>query len=180
MERILGETSDAGDFELRTMALEHLGRYDEARASLKHIGGDAYPPMFLTLAGGLTALLDGRREEAVATFAEIVATHTDPEAFFMYAACQAHLGDTERALATLTASVDTGFTVPRALAHPWLESLSRAALDPLRARAEAARGEAERAFEQAGGPALLGMHAGGVGGREVPPRQESRPANSIF
>jgi hypothetical protein len=175
MERILAETSDAGDFELRTMALTVLGRDGEARESLKGITGGAHPPIFLTLAQALEALLDGRREEAVATFANIVAAHTDPEAFFMYGACQAHLGDAARALATLAAGVETGFTVPQALAHPWLQSLPREALDPLRARAEAGRAEAERAFEQAGGPALLGMHAGlhggGVAGREVPPRQ---------
>jgi hypothetical protein len=97
-----------------------------------------------------------RRTEAADRFAELGATHSDPEAMFMYGTCLGRLGDTARALPTLTACVDGGFGVPLALAHPWLASLRGAALDGLVARAEASRREAEQAFRQAGGPALLG------------------------
>jgi eukaryotic-like serine/threonine-protein kinase len=155
MERVLAETSDAGDFELRTMAFEALGRRDEARRTLKAETGSPLSPVFVSMQRALQALLD-QKEDAVEAFAELAATHSDPEALFMYGACQARLGDTARALPTLTAAVDGGFAVPQALAHPWLSSLRGAALDALVARAEAARREAEQAYRGAGGPGLLG------------------------
>jgi serine/threonine protein kinase len=181
MERILAETSDVGDFELRVMALEALGRRDDARRALASMPSEPCPPVFKTLGRGLTALLDGRRDEAAQVLADLVAHHTDPEAQFMYGAGLAHVGDAARALAGLAASVDNGFTVPRAFSHPWLASLSPDALAPLLARAEASRAEAERAFDEAGGPALLGMpmHRGGMGGPEAPP-SEGRPSGSLF
>jgi eukaryotic-like serine/threonine-protein kinase len=155
MERVIAETSDAGDSELRTMALEALGRRDEARQTLKVTAGSPLSPVFAAIQRALLALLDQSPETADA-FAELAATHTDPEALFMYGACQAHIGDTGRAFPTLTAAVDGGFGVPQALAHPWVDSLRGATLDALVARAETARREAERAFREAGGPALLG------------------------
>ena len=84
--------------------------------------------------------------------------HTDPEAFFMYAAVQAHFGDPERALARLTRAVDGGFTVPQALReHPWLSPLRSApAFAGLVERADARRRQALAAFRDAGGEALLG------------------------
>ena len=44
MERVIAETSDAGDFELRTMALEALGRQDEARRTLDAAPATAVVP----------------------------------------------------------------------------------------------------------------------------------------
>jgi serine/threonine protein kinase len=173
MARVLAETSDAGDSELRTMALEALGRPDEARESLRGNPATAQVPVFAAILRALLALLD-RSPDAADRFAELAAAHTDPEALFMYGACQARVGDSARALRTLVAAVEGGFTVPQALRdHPWLEPLREAsAFEPLVARAQAARAEAERAFRDAGGPALLGMHAGGAGGREAPPARE--------
>jgi hypothetical protein len=43
----------------------------------------------------------------------MVATHND-EAFFMYAAIQAHFGDADALARKLTNAVDGGFTVPQA------------------------------------------------------------------
>jgi serine/threonine protein kinase len=155
MERILAETSDAGDFDLRMMALEALGRSEEARKALRGGARAASPPVFVSLERALLALLD-QKGDAAEAFAEIVASHTDPEALFTYGACQARVGDFARALPTLVASVEGGFAVPQALAHPWLEGLRGPGLDGLVARAEAARVEAGRAFRAAGGPSLLG------------------------
>ena len=153
MERVIAETSDAADFELRTMAFEALGRKDEARRTLKKEA--ILAPVFASIRRALLALLDGA-EEAAAAFGDLAATHGDPEATFMYGTCQARAGDTAGALDTLAAAVSRGFAVPRALAHPWLEPLRGDRLDALRAQAEAARAEAERAFRDAGGPSLLG------------------------
>jgi tetratricopeptide (TPR) repeat protein len=185
MAKVLAETSDAGDSELRTMALEALGRPDEARKSLHGAPAWATVPVFVAIVRALAALVD-RSPDAAEAFAELASTHKDPEALFMYGACQARAGDAERALPTLLACVEGGFTVPQALRdHPWLAPLREApAFGPLVARAEAARAEAERAFLQAGGPALLGMHGGmhqgGPGGRDAPPDQEGRLPRSLF
>ena len=157
MERILAEASDAGDFELRTMALATLGRPEEARRTLELTPGSGSSPMALAIRRAFTALLDGS-PEAVDAFAALTATHTDPEALFVYGSCQARLGDHAAALVTLAAAVDRGFAPLRSLrSHPWLASLrADATYAGLLARAETTRGDAERAFAEAGGPSLLG------------------------
>jgi eukaryotic-like serine/threonine-protein kinase len=153
MERIIEETSDAGDFELRTMAFLALGQEDEARKTLE-LPPTSFSPVFTTIMKALEAMIDGRAE-AADIFAGLASTHSDPEAMFMYGACLGRLGHSAHSLSALTACVDGGFAVPQALAHPWLASV-QGTLGPLRARAEASRLEAERAFREAGGPALLG------------------------
>jgi serine/threonine protein kinase len=157
MERVVAETSDAGDFELRTMALETLGRLADARRTLQVTPSSAASPMFRRILVALEALLDGR-PEAAAAFAELTASHTDPEAVFVYGVCQARIGQDAAALATLTMALEGGFTTPSVLRrHPWLASLQgRPEMDALVTRADAARAEAERAYRDAGGPELLG------------------------
>jgi len=105
MAKVLAETSDAGDSELRTMALEALGRQDEARKSLHATPAAALVPVWASIVRALLALVD-RSPDAAAAFAELAATHMDPEALFMYAACQARVGDTAGAHSTLVASVE--------------------------------------------------------------------------
>jgi serine/threonine protein kinase len=158
MERLVAETSDSGDFQLRLMALEALGHRDEALRGLKGIPMTALAPVFDTIRRGLIALFEGA-PGALDAFADMVTSHTDPEAFFMYAAAQAHFGDTERALARLTMAVDGGFTVPEALrVHPWLGALrANPAFAPLVERAEEGQRQALVAFRDAGGEALLGV-----------------------
>ncbi len=157
MERIVAETSDASDFQLRMMALEALGRRDEALTALKAVSAASLTPVFASIRASLQALLE-RTPRAVEGFGGAVASHTDPEAFFTYAAVQAHFGDPERALARLTRAVEGGFTVPQALReHPWFESLrSTPAFPSLVERAVARRTQALAAFQEAGGEALLG------------------------
>jgi serine/threonine-protein kinase len=156
-ERIVGETADAGDFQLRSMALEGLGRRQEAFQSLESAPTASLTPVFAAIRAGLLALY-ADSGGAVDAFAGIVAPHTDPEALFMYAGVQAHFGDSERAFARLTEAVGRGFSVPQALReHPWLESLRGSpAFDALVERAEADCRLARAAFREAGGEALLG------------------------
>ena len=55
---------------------------------------------------------------------EPVPSNADPEARFFHACLLAKLGDTERALAFLSSSLEDGFPCHRALLNdPWLESL---------------------------------------------------------
>jgi hypothetical protein len=85
-------------------------------------------------------------------------SHKDPEALFMLACCQAYTGDDDRALSTLTQSVESGYRVPAALkTNPWLADLRQAGrLDALIERAEAWRREAMRVLEENRGQELLG------------------------
>jgi hypothetical protein len=156
-ERLVDETSDAADFQLRAMALEGLGRRPEALRSIEALPTTSLTPVFASLRAALTALLSAS-PEAADGFASIVAAHSDPEAFFMYATVQAHFGDAERALSRLTTAVERGFSVPQALLdHPWLALLrGTPAFSALLARAEADRALAVVAFREAGGEALLG------------------------
>jgi serine/threonine protein kinase len=157
MERVIAETSDAGDFELRTMAFEALGRLEEARRTIERPTASTVAPVFEAMLRALPLLID-RGPETAAAFAELTAGHTDPEALFMYGTCQARVGDVPSALATLAAAVEGGFTVPQALReHPWLVSVrGEPPMAAVVQRAEAAQREAGRAFLEAGGPALLG------------------------
>ncbi len=158
MERLVAEIVDAGDFQLRALALEALGRREDARRTLEAISTASLPPVFTAIRTGLIALLEAK-PGASDGFADIVAVHNDPEALFMYATIQAHFGDTERALARLTDAVDGGFTVPQALRdHPWFGALRDAAgLAALVERADERRLQALAAFREAGGESLLGV-----------------------
>jgi tetratricopeptide (TPR) repeat protein len=157
MDRLVTETVDAGDFQLRVLALEALGRRDEALRSLKALPTTSLTPVFAAMRTSLIALFEGTPEAANA-FASMVSKHTDPEAFFMYATVQAHFGDAERAQRRLTNAVDGGFTVPQALRdHPWFGALRDApGFAGLVERAEEGRRHALVAFREAGGEALLG------------------------
>jgi eukaryotic-like serine/threonine-protein kinase len=158
MEKILGESSDAADFQLRSMALEGLGRRDEALRSLEAARTTSLTPVRASIRAALLALF-GESPNAWDALASVVAHLTDPEAFFLYASVQAHFGDTERALSRLTTAVDRGFSVPQALRdHPWLGVLREMpAFSALVERAEADRALAVVAFREAGGEALVGV-----------------------
>jgi serine/threonine protein kinase/tetratricopeptide (TPR) repeat protein len=156
-ERIVGEGTDAGDFELRANALIELGRREEAAALLGQLANRPMPRVFATICHGLLDLLAGK-PGASAQLAEIVSVHRDPEAFFLFSTMLAYFGDSEHAMGALVRGVEGGFSVPLALRdHPWLASLRGAPRFPaLVERAERDRGLALAAFREAGGEALLG------------------------
>ncbi len=160
-ERIVAETADAGDFQLRVMALEGLGLRDEARRVLAAAAA-TLSPVFAAIRSGLARLL-AEEPGAAESFANIVEAHTDPEAFFMYASVQAHFGDREHAFDRLARAVDHGFSVPQALReHPWLAPLRDAEhFGALVERAEADSRLARAAFLEAGGETLLGASGSG-------------------
>jgi serine/threonine-protein kinase len=156
-ERIVGETTDAGDFELRATALVELGRRPEAIDLLKQLAHRPLPRVFATICQGLLDLLAGT-PGASAQLAEIVRFHKDPEAFFLFSTMLAYFGDVENAMGALVRGVEGGFSVPLALrGHPWLASLRGDERFPgLIERAEADRRAALAVFREAGGEALLG------------------------
>ena len=155
--RIVGEASDAGDFELRATALIELGRRPKAAELLRQLANRPMPRVFATICSGLLDLLGGV-PGAAAQLADIVKVHQDPEAFFLFSTMLAYFGDSENALAALGRGVERGFSVPLALrSHPWLASLRAAPrFAALVERAEADRLLGLAAFREAGGEALLG------------------------
>jgi serine/threonine protein kinase len=155
-EGVLGDSSDAGDFEIRCMALHAAGRTLEARRLLDESTVRPLPPVLKLVVESFRWLFEGRTETP-AGLAELVAAHTDPEALYLYATCQAQVGEVEQALHTMAAVVEGGYTAPEALLHPWLAPLRGPRLDALVAQAETGRRAAEQAFREAGGPALLGL-----------------------
>ena len=158
MERVIAETSDAGDFELRTMAFEALGRKDEARTTLKADPGLVPVPGVRAIQPG-PARPPRPEPEAAEAFAELAATHSDPEALFMYAACQARVGDTVARSCHRSSPPSTAASPsPRPCASPLARAAPRR--PALGASGDARRGlparRREQAFREAGGPALLG------------------------
>jgi tetratricopeptide (TPR) repeat protein len=154
-EAVLHETSDAAYEQLRAMALHVLGRTEEAAQLIRSMLARPQAPLLERVTRAIMAVVEGR-PDAVAAMRETVAAHTDPEALYIYALCQARIGDGEAALETLSAAVEGGYDVPQAFGNTWLDPLRGPRLDALVARAEAARREAEDTFRMAGGPALLG------------------------
>ena len=153
------ETTDAGDFELRAMALVALGREMDAVRVLTQDRGKL-APLFANVVVGFRGLIE-HGSDALARWAAFIDTHTDPEALFIYAGAQAHFGDTERGLERLRRSVEGGYSVAEALrSHPWLERLRGSTeFDRLVALAESRQQQALAAFRDAGGEALLGMRS---------------------
>jgi serine/threonine protein kinase len=155
-EAVLAETSDAGDFELRCMALHAGGRTDEALRILDENRSKPHSRIAEMFTRAFRAELENA-PDSLAGVSEIADAHADPEALYMYGSWQSLAGGGAAALDTLARAVEGGYTVPQALAHPWLAPLRGERLSALVARAESARDEARRAFDAAGGAALLGL-----------------------
>jgi tetratricopeptide (TPR) repeat protein len=155
-QAVLAESSETMFPQLRAMSLNAVGRIGEAVEVIRTARDPRLAPVLEQVAQAITAFLEGR-PDAAATMRDMVAVHTDPEALHVYGLCQARLGDSEAALETLARAVDAGYCVPRALGNRWLDPLRGPLLDALVARAEYARRQAEQAFQEAGGRALLGV-----------------------
>ena len=157
MERIVVETTDAGDFELRAVALIALGREVEAVRLLTQVASRPLPRVFASICRGLLALVAGE-PGAADQLAETVHLHQDPEAYFLFSTILARYGDGARALEGVAQAVERGYSVPQALAgHPWLATLrSGPRFADFVAQAGAGRQLALAAFREAGGEQLLG------------------------
>ncbi|MGE5127489.1 MAG: protein kinase domain-containing protein [Betaproteobacteria bacterium] len=153
---VLAESSDGADFQIRSMALHAVGKTRDALRLLEESTGRSLPPALQLIIDGFRWLFEGRSETPPG-LAQVVAAYADPEALYLYCSCQAQVGELEQALDTAAQLVDSGYTVPEALTHPWLAPLRGPRLDELVSRAGARRRAAEQAFREAGGPALLGL-----------------------
>jgi tetratricopeptide (TPR) repeat protein len=160
-EGAIREADVAIDSEPKILALEALGRREEALQALDRVAASRLPPVFRAVIDALGSLLAGRRDETLAKLETAILRHRDPEALYLLATFMARVGDGPRTHELLEAAVAGGFWPVRALAlDPAFSALrSEPAFVALHARAETGRREAGAAFEEAGGNRLLGCGA---------------------
>lgn len=155
-EAALRETT--GDIGYLTgLALMSLGREADAIAALRWRERDTRDNRARAFLISLRALLEGQRDESLAALRRAEDEITDPEARYYVARSLARLGERDAALASLRLVVDAGyFCYPAIASDPWLDGIRgtpafAAVLDTALAHHESAA----RAFNQAGGEALL-------------------------
>ena len=142
---------------VEAMALDAMGRRDEARNRLRPAEKRELPPLIRKVVDMLKLLLDGKRRRAVESLHELNFEGAAPEGYFYRARLLAQLGEPDAALRTLEQAVRKGFWCVQALrddaflaAVRNLAGFSRRLMD---AEARAARGA--RALAEAGGPRSL-------------------------
>ena len=131
------------------LSLDALGRGAEALASLPPT-----PPIL----EAARALIEGRRDDSVASMTAAAVTVVDPEVSYYAARHFAHLAEPRLALDALTRATDGGYFCESGLIDdPWFGAVrDDAAFQPLLQRAGEGRASAERSFRDAGGAELLG------------------------
>jgi hypothetical protein len=146
------------------LVLAMLGRVEEA-VSTQRQRELAKPwrlgKLYLT---SLRALLEGNREESLATSKELMkATFRDPEGMYYLARQLSYLREEGPALDMLSRAVDHGFFCHQAMVHdPWLDALRvRTEFTDLLRKVHQLEREASSAFLAAGGPGLLGIRTEG-------------------
>ena len=150
MERVIEETSDAGDFELRTMAFVALGREDEARKTLE-LPATSFSPVFAAIKKALRG--DDRSEGGGRRPVRRARGHALRPRGHVHVRGLPGPRRRHRARA-----VGSDGLHPRRLRRAAGDGTSLARVDPGQrprragARAEASRHEAEQAFREAGGP----------------------------
>jgi len=112
----------------------------------------------------LRALLEGEREESLATSDELMKdTFRDPEGMYYLARQFSYLRAEGPALEMLSRAINNGFFCHQAMVRdPWLDALrARAEFTDLLRKAHQLHREASTAFLAGGGPALLGIRSEG-------------------
>jgi TolB-like protein len=153
------ETSHGDIGYVDALGLVGLGRTDEAVAVLRQREPGHHHRMIQLFVHSLLALLEGRRDDAVAATAECMNRFADPEGRYYLARQLAYLGGAEAALAALRRAVEEGYHGYSTLVRdPWLDSLrARPEFAATLSLAESAHRDAARVFRESGGEALLGV-----------------------
>jgi non-specific serine/threonine protein kinase len=144
----------------RGLVLATLGRVEEAVSMLRQC--ELAKPwrlgkLYLT---SLRALLEGDREQSLATSEELIkATFRDPEGMYYLARQLSYLREEGPALDMLSRAIDNGFFCHQAMVRdPWLDALrGRPEFTELLRKAHQLHVEALAAFVASGGPGLLGL-----------------------
>ena len=148
---------------LTVASLLLLGRKDDAVAirAAAHERIDLNNRHLLFLIDGLTSFVEGKRllgVEAIQRLLGEFPAFSDPEGLYYWSYCLAGLGESETALELLAQSVDKGMSCVRALhLPPFLPLHTDARFIEILTRVTERHDAANRAFEDAGGPRLLGL-----------------------
>ena len=144
-------------------ALVSLGRLEDARVALalelERFGGNTIERHFIA---HLRAFVGGTREEGVAELDRLLGSgFRDGEGIFYAVRSYARLNETEKAIAAFARVLEYGFFCYPAFARDsWLDPLrSHPRFVELLRAAEARHRSALRAFEDHGGPRLLGVYS---------------------
>lgn len=142
---------------VEAMALDAMGRRDEARNRLQPAEKRELPPLIRKVVEMLRLLLDGERRRVVESLHELNLEGADPEGYFYRARLLAQLGEPDAALVTLEQAVRKGFWCVPALRHDAFLAVVRnlAGFSELLTEAEACAARAARAFAERGGPRVL-------------------------
>ena len=152
------DAARGADDYLCALALAATSRGDEALAASREWNHEGSLPITRLFGSALTALLEGKKEECVRIGDSIIPHFADPEGLFYITRQFAYFGEIARSTAVLGRVVRQGFYSLTAFARdPWLDPLRG---DPEFARilhlAESRYHQAQAAFLEAGGDALLG------------------------
>jgi eukaryotic-like serine/threonine-protein kinase len=157
-EAALGAYNVADIGYMEALALTALGRGKEATERLREREALTPEGSFVLLYNtSLRALLEGEREESVATIRRGAPLQRDGEGIYYVSRQLAFMGYAEDALEALERSLEAGyFCYPAAARDPWLNGLRELEgfqrwLERVRVRHE----QAAAAFRAAGGPRLL-------------------------
>jgi tetratricopeptide (TPR) repeat protein len=142
------------------MILAMLGRQEEAIRALREYERTKPWRLGMLYLTSLRALLEGKREESLEASRELMkATFRDPEGIYYLARQLGFLGAREEALETLRRAVERGFfCYPAMVRDPWLDGMrGDEEFSRVLNHAHELHREAQRAFVEGGGEALLGV-----------------------
>ena len=138
-----------------------VGTPAAARSLLDAVDMSRVPPAYQRSFDAIAAFAQGDADQTIKAVDQAICVHVDPEALFLFGLMLSRIGAHERGLEIVTAAVAAGYTPVAALRYndafdavrslptfAWIEETAR-----LRMKS------AERVFEAAGGPELLGMPA---------------------
>jgi hypothetical protein len=155
------ETSVGDIGYVDALALQALGRDEEARRRLSEKGASTHP-LIEALRGSLRAIFERQPEKSLECLERVLSLRfRDPETLHYVSRHLAHLGQHERAIEVLSQAVSQGFTCFTSLSRdPWFDGLRNVPeYESVLHRTEAAYREARTAFAEAGGERVLGAPA---------------------
>jgi hypothetical protein len=134
-----------------------LGREQEAITDYRRIAQQRLPRMIVLMMGAASAVLEGKRQEALGTIRELTSRPFDPEGVYFMARNFVRLDQHESALDLLERTVNEGFFCFQILLRdPWLDPIrSERRFNAIVARARERSQDAEAEFHRLGGDRVL-------------------------
>lgn len=156
-ERVLWKTSSSD----ARFVLAAIGEADTARRALATLDLASVPPALQLTVDAVMASHQQPKAEALRAIAAAQSSHVDPEALFLFGAMMIRVGDPEHGIEVSADAVRHGYTPVLTIAqNPIFDPVrGHAAFMQMEAEARARMLAAQKLFESAGGPEMLGMPA---------------------